>query len=186
MRISAESWGILEEIKAGKFVVFGISAILLTYGSISFVDYNFHNPSTFYAFPTYTYVDFEKLAGNYTKGLVKVSRWISENTNRDDCLISHPYTLEWIAGFTGRPVVAVTFGHGNPFLNMEQRRKDIELFFTNPSERSKIIEKYEVKYVILGPYVKWAYNVTIKDFEEGRNFRIVFHWWEFYILQVEN
>lgn len=176
--------GVLEEIKSRKLAIYGILLILLIYGSLSFVHYNFHNSSTPYASPTYTYKNFEDLAGNYTKGLVKVSGWINENAQRDDYLIGHPYTLEWIAGFTGRPVVAVSYGHGNPFLNMEQRREDIREFFTNPRKRAEIIKKYGIKYVILDPCTEEDYNVTVRDFEND-DFRVVFHWWKFYILEVE-
>ncbi len=176
--------GVLEGIKSKKLAVYGISLIILTYGSLSFAHYNFHNPSTLYASPTYTYKNFEDLAGNYTKGIMKVSEWIRGNTKRDDYLIGHPYTLEWIAGFTGRPVVAVTFGHGNPFLNMKQRREDIREFFTNPSKRAEIIRKYGIKYVILDPCTNEGYDVTVKDFD-SRKFKVVFHWWKFYILEVE-
>ncbi|HII61819.1 TPA: transporter [Pyrococcus horikoshii] len=152
------------------------SFLLIIYGSWSFIACNYHNFSS-----KYTYKNFEDLAGNYTKGLVKVSEWIRENTERDAYLIGYPYTLEWIAGFTGRPVVAVSYGHGNPFLDMEQRRKDIEEFFTNPEKREEIIKKYNIKYIILDPYTKRSFNVTIDDF--GDNFRIVFQWGEFYILE---
>ncbi|AEC52132.1 hypothetical protein PNA2_1217 [Pyrococcus sp. NA2] len=172
----------LSSIKNRKLVLYGLSLSIILYGSISFVQYNFHNPSTPPTLPTYTYVNFEDLAGNYTKGLVEVSKWINENTLRDDYLIGYPYTLEWIAGFTGRPVVAVTYGHGNPFLNMEQRRKDIQEFFTNPRKREEIIEKYGIKYVILCPFVEEKYNVTISNFSD--DFKVVFHWGEFYILKA--
>lgn|GEM_PF-6196532 len=64
---------------------------------------------------------------------------------------------------------------------MEQRRKDIEEFFTNPEKREEIIKKYNIKYIILDPYTKRSFNVTIDDF--GDNFRIVFQWGEFYILE---
>ncbi|AMM53479.1 glycosyltransferase family 39 protein [Pyrococcus kukulkanii] len=174
---------IIDLITPRKLVVYGVSAILLAYGSLSFVHYNFHNSTTLYASSTYTYKDFEDLAGNYTKGLVKVSEWINENTQKDDYLIGHPYTLEWIAGFTGRPVVAVSYGHGNPFLNMKQRRQDIREFFTDPEKRLEIIEKYGIKYVILDPYAEENYNVTVQDFRE--DFEIVFQWWKFYILEIK-
>jgi len=175
--------GILGEVGARKVAVYSISAMLVVYGSLAFVHYNFHNASTSYASPTYTYNNFEDLAGNYTKGLVKVSEWINMNTQRDDYLIGHPYTLEWISGFTGRPVVAVTFGHGNPFLNMKERREDIKIFFTNPNKRAEIVKKYRIKYVILGPLTKSEYNVAIGDFND--TFSVVFHWWKFYILEVK-
>ncbi|CAB50137.1 ArnT family glycosyltransferase [Pyrococcus abyssi] len=165
-----------------KLVTYLISLIFLVYGSLSFVHYNFHNPSAPPFLPNYTYVEFEDLAGNYTRGLLIISSWIRNNTGRDDCLIGYPYTLEWIAGFTGRPVVAVSYGHGNPFLNMRQRRHDIKEFFRDPSKRTAIAEKYGVKYVILDPYAREYYNVTVANFSD--NFRVAFHWWEFYILEV--
>ncbi len=160
-----------------RILVYSVTLMLVVYGSLSFVEYNYNCFSA-----KYTYLNFEDIGGNYTKGLLKVSEWIHKNTERDDYLIGHPYTLEWIAGFTGRPVVAVTYGHGNPFLNMKQRREDIKEFFTNPNKRAEIIKKYGIKYVILGPFIKKEYNVTVEDF---RNLRVVFHWWKFYILEVE-
>lgn len=174
--------GIIGRINARKIVIYSISAMMVVYGSVVFVDYNFHNPSTAYAFPTYTYMEFKDLAGDYTTGIVKVSEWINKNTQRDDCLIGYPYTLEWIAGFTGRPVVAVSFGHGNPFLNMQERRQDIKRFFTNPQAREEIVEKYGVRYVIVGPFVERVYNVTVGSFSS--EYRIVFKWKDFYVLEV--
>jgi len=174
---------LLGKVGSREVVVWGVGVLLVSYGSLSFVHYNFHNPSTIYASPIYTYENFEDLAGNYTKGLVKVATWINENTHRDDYLIGHPYTLEWISGFTGRPVVAVTYGHGNPFLNMKERREDIKIFFTNPNKRAEIIKKYGIKYVILGPLTKSEYNVTVRNF--NGTFTVVFHWWKFYILEVK-
>ena len=161
------------------WMAYFVAFLLIVYGSLNFVHYNYACFSS-----EHTYMPFESLAGNYTKGLLKVSEWIRGNTKRDDYLIGHPYTLEWIAGLTGRPVVAVSYGHGNPFINMKQRREDIRQFFTNPSKRVKIIEKYGIKYIILGPWAERDYNVTFRNFENG-DFRIVFHWWKFYLLEVE-
>ena len=156
-----------------------LSLLLIGYGSWSFVEYNYHNFSS-----KYTYTDFKNIGGNYSKGLLLVSEWINRNSHRDDYLIGHPYTLEWIAGFTGRPVVAVTYGHGNPFLDMRQRREDIRQFFMNPSSRRRIIEKYHIKYIVLGPFTESVYNVSVNDFNSS--FVERYSWWKFHILEVED
>ncbi len=169
---------IVSRITLKRILTYSVALMLVVYGSLSFVEYNYNCFSS-----KYTYKNFEDLAGNYTRGIVKASEWIRENAKRDDYLIGHPYTLEWIAGFTGRPVVAVSYGHGNPFLNMKQRREDIREFFTNPRKRAEIIKKYGIKYVILGPFAEKEYNITVEDF--GDDFRVVFHRWKFYILEVE-
>jgi len=165
-------------ITSKRVLSYSVALILVVYGSLSFIEYNYNCFSA-----EYTYKNFEDLGGNYTIGIVKVSGWIRGNTKRDDYLIGHPYTLEWISGFTGRPVVAVTYGHGNPFLNMKQRREDIREFFTNPGKRAEIIKRYGIKYVVLDPFIEKEYNVTVKDL--SYNFRVVFHWWRFYVLEVE-
>lgn len=173
--------GIIGKINARKIVVYSISTMLVVYGSLAFIHYNYTNFSS-----TVTYKDFTNLndgyGGEYVTGLVKVSEWINKNTQRDDCLVGYPYTLEWIAGFTGRPVVAVSFGHGNPFLNMQERRQDIKRFFANPQERKEIIEKYRIRYVIIGPFVGKVYNITEDSF--SNDFRVVFEWKDFYVLEV--
>ncbi len=168
---------LLRGVGAKKVAVYSISAMLIVYGSFAFIHYNNTNFSS-----RYTYKPFESLAGNYTRGLLKVSEWVRGNTKRGDYLIGHPYTLEWIAGFTGRPVVAVTYGHGNPFLNMEQRREDIRQFFLNSQERKEIVGKYGIRYIILGPFTERAYNVTADSFSD--DFRLVFKWKNFYVLEV--
>jgi len=173
--------GILGEVGARKVAVYGISAMLVVYGSLAFIHYNYTNFSS-----KVTYKDFTNLndgyGGEYVTGLVKVSEWIKENTQRDDCIIGYPYTLEWIAGFTGRPVVAVSFGHGNPFLDMKERRQDIQRFFTNPQERKEIVREYGIRYIIIGPFVEKVYNITVDSFSS--DFRVVFKWKDFYVLEV--
>ena len=173
--------GILEETGARKVAVYSISAMLVVYGSLAFIHYNDTKFSSRLSYKKFTELR-DGYNGEYVTGLVKVSEWINQNTQRDDCLIGHPFTLEYLAGFTGRPVVAVTFGHGNPFLNMQERRKDIELFFTNPQKREAIIRKYGIKYIVIGPFAKRRYHITFESFSS--NFRVVFKWGDFYVLEV--
>lgn len=173
---------LVSKVMSKKVLSYLIALMFIVYGSLGFMEYNFSHFSS-----RYTYKNFESLympgAANYTRGVIELSKWINENTKRDDYLIGHPLTLEWIAGFTGRPVVAVSYGHGNPFLNMKQRREDIREFFTNPSKRKVIIQKYDIKYIVLCPFTYNEYNVTVRDF--GNEFEVVFHWKRFYILEVE-
>ncbi|WP_324734949.1 transporter [Thermococcus sp. SY098] len=160
------------------------SFIFIIYGSITFIEYNY---SSYYSLSTYHNFEELTLLGlqNYSKGVIKVSEWLIQNSKRDDYLIGHPLTIgEYIAAFTGRPVVAVTYGHGNPFLDMRRRRIDTEEFFMTPSKRKEIIQKYGIKYVILCPLTQKYYNVTVENFERDE-FRIVFQWDEFYILETK-
>ncbi|AJC70907.1 transporter [Thermococcus guaymasensis DSM 11113] len=174
---------LIRSAKVRKIVVYAIATILVLHGSLGFLHYNYTHISS-----KVTYKNFTELrdgyGGKYVTGLVKVSEWVNKNTQRDDYIIGHPYTLEWIAGFTGRPVVAVTFGHGNPFIDMEERREDIKRFFKDPQDRKEVVEKYGVRYAIVDPFVVRTYNVTVDSFSS--DFRVVFEWGDFYVLEIQN
>ena len=90
---------------------------------------------------------------------VEVSKWIDDNTDRDDVIATSEEAGMMLNALTGRPIVATLYGHGNTFLDNEIRRKAIEMLFTGDcTEKRRVIKEYHVRYIILDPFVykKWA------------------------------
>ncbi|AFK21985.1 transporter [Pyrococcus sp. ST04] len=90
---------------------------------------------------------------------LEVRDWILTNTNRDDTIATSEEAGMMLNALTGRPIIATMYGHGNTFLDNEQRRKDLEKLFTGDcNEKKLIIKKYHVKYIILEPFIheRWG------------------------------
>ena len=92
-----------------------------------------------------------------------VSDWILNHMGRDDVIATSEKAGMMLNALTGRPIVATMYGHGNTFLDNEQRRRDLATLFTRSCEEEQLIaEKYHVKYIILEPFVyrRWG-NVNV-------------------------
>ena len=90
---------------------------------------------------------------------LEVSDWISGHTKRDDIIATSEEAGMMLNALTGRPIIATMYGHGNTFIDNEQRRKDLATLFTGSCEEKRlIVEKYHVKYIVLEPFVykRWG------------------------------
>ncbi|AEH24153.1 glycosyltransferase family 39 protein [Pyrococcus yayanosii] len=90
---------------------------------------------------------------------LEVREWILNNTCRDDTIATSEEAGMMLNALTGRPIIATMYGHGNTFLDNEQRRKDLKKLFTGDcNEKKLVIEKYRVKYIIIEPFVyeRWG------------------------------
>lgn len=97
----------------------------------------------------------------FSRSDVALAEWVEENTDRDDTFICWTQHINPVAALAGRDIVCGPalwlYYHG---YNLTEREEDIRAFYESPAERTDILEKYSVDYILLGGY---EYNNTNPD-----------------------
>ncbi len=120
----------------------------------------------------------------YSADYVKLAEWVEANTDPKDTMLTASNHNNAVAALTGRSIVcgAGTFlyYHG---LDYGTQENDVKTMYEDPSARDTLIEKYGVKYMILGDIERGSY--AIPDFDDmlGR-YPVVFQSGEVYVLKV--
>lgn len=99
----------------------------------------------------------------YGKGYLEAAEYIEENTSPKDMILTATNHNNAIASLTGRNIVcgAGTFlyFHG---VNYGQNEADVKTMYENPSEREAFLNKYNVKYIVIGAY---EFGYSIPDYD---------------------
>lgn len=99
----------------------------------------------------------------YSKGYLEAAEYIEKNTSPKDMILTATNHNNAIASLTGRNIVcgAGTFlyFHG---VDYGQNEADVKTMYENPAEREKLLDKYNVKYIVIGPN---EYGYSIPDYE---------------------
>ncbi len=99
----------------------------------------------------------------YSKGYLEAAEYIEKNTSPKDMILTATNHNNAIASLTGRNIVcgAGTFlyFHG---VDYGQNEADVKIMYENPAEREKLLDKYNVKYIVIGSN-EYAYNIP--DYE---------------------
>ncbi len=100
--------------------------------------------------------DFELYGSSY----VKLAQWAEENTMPDDIFLTNNNHNNAIAALTGRNIVCGTgtflYFHG---LNYQQQEEDLRRMYEEPANRNDLLEKYNVSYIVIGPYELSNYQI---------------------------
>ena len=99
----------------------------------------------------------------YSKGYLEAAEYIEKNTSPKDMILTATNHNNAIASLTGRNIVcgAGTFlyFHG---VDYGQNEADVKTMYENPADREKLMDKYNVKYIVIGSN-EYAYNIP--DYE---------------------
>lgn len=99
----------------------------------------------------------------YGKGYLEAAEYIEENTLPKDMILTATNHNNAIASLTGRNIVcgAGTFlyFHG---VDYGQNEADVKTMYENPSEREALLNKYNVKYIVIGGY---EFGYSIPDYD---------------------
>lgn len=96
-----------------------------------------------------------------------LAQWVTKNTDPNSIWLTGTYHNHWLFNLTGRQAVATYTGwlwtHGYDY---HEEERDISLMFNSP-QNSGGFEKYEVEYVVLGPFERKQYNSSSELFTNG-------------------
>lgn len=100
----------------------------------------------------------------YSKGYLEAAEYIEKNTQPKDMILTATNHNNVVASLTGRNIVCGSgtflYFHG---VDYAQNEADVKIMYENPSEREKLLDKYNIKYIVLGPY---EYGYSIPDYDE--------------------
>lgn len=87
----------------------------------------------------------------YSKGYVSAARYIQDNTKPSDLILTATNHNNAITSLAGRSIVCgvptFLYTHG---LDYGQNEADVKTMYENPVERDSLIQKYGVKYIVIG------------------------------------
>ena len=90
---------------------------------------------------------------------VDIANFVENNTDRDSVFITASNHLNPISSLAGRKILCGPdlwlYYHG---IDTSKRKAEIKDFYTNPSKHNGLIEKYNVKYIIIGPGELYEYS----------------------------
>lgn len=104
----------------------------------------------------------------FSKSDVALAEWVEENTESDDTFICWTQHINPVSALAGRDIVCGPglwlYYHG---YNLGERENDIRAFYEDPAERTDILEKYSVDYILLGGYERNNANPDTLALEEN-------------------
>ena len=107
----------------------------------------------------------------YSAEEIELVEWTKANTSPESIWITGTYHNQWLFNLTGRQAVATYTGwlwtHGYDYYNQE---RDIRHLYANP-QQTEILDRYNVSYVVLGPFEKDHFNSSSSLF--GEEYRAV-------------
>jgi len=84
---------------------------------------------------------------------VKLAEWVEENTDQDDTFMCWTQHINPVSALTGRDIVCGPalwlYYHG---YDLTARETDIRSFYQQPAERTDVLDKYSIDYILLGGY----------------------------------
>ncbi|AIF69152.1 hypothetical protein PAP_03660 [Palaeococcus pacificus DY20341] len=148
----------LLKAKKREWLLLPILILIVTAGAVDFVESQIND-----RFVPVSYININQYFPKEHFGDVAI--WIVRNTKRDDIIACHENFGMMVNSLTGRPIIATMYGHGNPFLDNIQRRRDLEILFTSDTARKlEIIYKYNVRFIVVEPFAQEEWNTTVSDF----------------------
>tara|TARA_Y100000739_G_scaffold205868_1_gene193385 strand:- start:289 stop:1074 length:786 start_codon:yes stop_codon:yes gene_type:complete len=93
---------------------------------------------------------------NYLSGEdVLVGEWVRDNTDKDAVFASANTNVHPVRALAGRTVVSGSPGRLNDLgFDWYTRDQDLRNLYANPSEADVIIRRYDIDYIVVGPYEK--------------------------------
>ncbi len=99
----------------------------------------------------------------FSKPHIEVAHWISENTEKDDIILTEDRYNNSVTGLSGRSVVCgggwFFSTHGLP--NYNKLQTDVRLMYTLPIKNIDLFKKHSVDYVMVSDYERSKYKETI-------------------------
>lgn len=109
----------------------------------------------------------------YSTSQVELAKYIEENTDTTDVILTNTRHNNEVASLTGRSIVcgADTFlyFHG---INTSERKEEVRLMYEAPLENLDLFEKYSVDYVVISSWERNSYAIDERIFAE--QFELVF------------
>ncbi len=103
----------------------------------------------------------------YSAEEIELVEWTKTNTSPDSIWMTGTYHNQWLFNLTGRQAVATYTGwlwtHGYDYYDQE---RDIQLLYANP-QYTDILDRYNVSYIVLGPFEKDHFDSSSDLFKEG-------------------
>lgn len=100
----------------------------------------------------------------YSPSYVDLAEWVENSTNPSDVLLTATNHNNAVASLTGRNIVCGSgtflYYHG---VNYQPAEADVKTMFENPQERDVLLQKYHVKYIVIGPYEQSDYAIPDYD-----------------------
>lgn len=95
----------------------------------------------------------------YSQDSVDIAKFVEKNTDRNSVFITASNHLNPISSLAGRKILCGPdlwlYYHG---IDTSKRKAEVKDFYTNPSKHNGLIEKYNVKYIIIGPSELYEYS----------------------------
>ena len=103
-----------------------------------------------------------------TKAWLDAGEWIQKNTDKNTVFLAYDESCFAMNGVSGRKCVAVRRTHANYFVDVEQRYADaiIMLYGKNETTSNNLIQRYNVSYVLIDPYLLQSYWKIMPKFED--------------------
>ena len=115
---------------------------------------------------------------------VELSKWVIDNTEKDDTFICGTQHINPVSSLAGRNIVcgpaSWLYYHG---FNISKREMDIYAFYKQP-KNYKILDKYDVDYILLSPHEIARYDANKEAFDSI--YEKVYSSGEISVYEVEN
>ena len=100
----------------------------------------------------------------YDSSYAALAEWAENNTDPSDVFLTATNHNNAIASLTGRNIVCGSgtflYYHG---VDYQPAEADVKSMFENPEERETLLQKYNVKYIVLGAYEQSDYAIPDLD-----------------------
>ncbi len=100
----------------------------------------------------------------YDSSYAALAEWAENNTDPSDVFLTATNHNNAIASLTGRNIVCGSgtflYYHG---VDYQPAEADVKTMFENPQERETLVQKYNVKYIVLGAYEQSDYAIPDLD-----------------------
>ena len=105
----------------------------------------------------------------YSADYVSLCKWVEKNTEPSDIFLTANNHNNAIASLTGRNIVcgsgSFLYFHG---LDYAAQEVDVKTMYENPEARDSLLEKYNVTYIVIGPWENGSYSIPdINAFAEN-------------------
>ncbi|MEM4243140.1 MAG: hypothetical protein QXM31_04545, partial [Candidatus Woesearchaeota archaeon] len=103
-----------------------------------------------------------------TQAWFSLGKWMQQNTGINDVVLAHDETCFAMNGLTGRKCVFVRRTHANYFVDVEKRYADgiVMLYGNNSGLIEKLLDEYDVDYVLLDAYMQQQPVLVDPRFEQ--------------------
>lgn len=113
------------------------------------------------------YQPFNKMPVIFSVESLKLAEYVKENITEGDLILTGNSHLNPIASLTGRPVLEGFPGWlWTRGINYHQREEDIRNYYQNPEKYDQIIDKYQIKYILLDDQVRYDFGADLGVFQQ--------------------